>query len=298
LTNLFSFTGHPEQDHLRLLKTSTSNFLLGGRNAIYSLSAENLSISSTLNWTVSSSHREECQWKGQEDWKCHNFLTSFHGPFPSNGQYLICGTNAFKPMCRYYNLSDVSKSDRQLSNSKLSNTALSNLSGEYIEQFSGVGYSSFDPQSDHTSLFHGGEVWSATVADFGAADPLIYKKPMRTEKYYDRQLNSPEFVGSRSYGENAFFFFREQGLEFKNCADGPKTVSRVGRICGGDPGTKKHRDRFSTFLKARLNCSVPGKTPFLFDHLRKFCFRIIFFHAFLNKQCFSFNKARAMPYLH
>jgi len=210
-----------------------------------------------LNWTVSKEHRTECQYKGQEDWKCHNYITSFHGPFsgtengPSN-RYLVCGTNAFKPRCRFY----------------ISNESSTNL-GAHVEEFSGVGYSSFDPETAYTTLLHKGEVYSATVGDLGGADSLIYKKPLRTEKYYDKQLSSPTFVSSMSYGPSALFFFREKGAEFAGVGEGNKVVSRVARICAGDSGTKKHKDRFSTFLKARLKCSVPDDFPFFFDHLRK-----------------------------
>ena len=41
--------------------------------------------------------------------------------------------------------------------------------------------------------------------------------------------------------------------------------SRVGRICKNDPG---FRNSWTTFLKARLNCSVPGNHPFYFNEVQ------------------------------
>ncbi len=70
-----------------------------------------------------------------------------------------------------------------------------------------------------------------------------------------------------SYKESALFFFRELAVEHTNC--GKVVYSRVGRICQHDAGSRKHKDRFTTFLKARLNCSVPGEFPFYFDYIRK-----------------------------
>ena len=47
--------------------------------------------------------------------------------------------------------------------------------------------------------------------------------------------------------------------------------SRVARVCKSDKGgPKKYKSSWTTFLKSRLNCSLPGEYPFYFDHLRKF----------------------------
>jgi hypothetical protein len=41
--------------------------------------------------------------------------------------------------------------------------------------------------------------------------------------------------------------------------------SRVARVCKHETG-KKHY--WTTFLKARLTCSIPGKVPFFYDELQ------------------------------
>lgn len=49
--------------------------------------------------------------------------------------------------------------------------------------------------------------------------------------------------------------------------------SRVSRICKDDKGgPHQSRDRWTSYLKARLNCSIPGEYPFYFDEIRMFCF--------------------------
>ena len=45
--------------------------------------------------------------------------------------------------------------------------------------------------------------------------------------------------------------------------------SRVGRVCKNDEGgPHTFRNKWTTFLKTRLNCSVPGSYPFYFDQIQ------------------------------
>ena len=47
--------------------------------------------------------------------------------------------------------------------------------------------------------------------------------------------------------------------------------SRVARVCKTDKGgPNKYKKIWTTFLKSRLNCSLPGEYPFYFNHLRKY----------------------------
>jgi len=130
-----------------------------------------------LNWTEPEDYHDTCQIKGQSEQKCHNFVRVFHGPVVNplspdlsspSYQYLVCGTNAFKPTCRWY----------------------SNDLKSVEKEFSGVGYTPFDPTHPSTTVLHHGSVYAATVADFGATDSLIYKQPLRTEQNFDLHLNS------------------------------------------------------------------------------------------------------------
>ena len=46
--------------------------------------------------------------------------------------------------------------------------------------------------------------------------------------------------------------------------------SRIARVCKHDRGgPHKFRYRWTSFLKARLNCSVAGDYPFYFNEIRK-----------------------------
>lgn len=81
-------------------------------------------------------------------------------------------------------------------------------------------------------------------------------------------VTETNFVGSFDVGEYVLFFFRETAVEFMNC--GKAVYSRVARVCKQDTGGKHILSQnWATYLKARLNCSIPGEFPFYFDEIRK-----------------------------
>ena len=56
-------------------------------------------------------------------------------------------------------------------------------------------------------------------------------------------------------------------MEHTNC--GKTVFSRVARVCKNDMGgPNKFKYSWTSFLKARLNCSVPGGYPFYFDEVQ------------------------------
>lgn len=82
-------------------------------------------------------------------------------------------------------------------------------------------------------------------------------------------LSETNFVGSFDVGEYVLFFFRETAVEFMNC--GKAVYSRVARVCKQDTGGKHILNQnWATYLKARLNCSIPGEFPFYFDEIREY----------------------------
>ena len=86
----------------------------------------------------------------------------------SSKRLLVCGTNAFNPLCRYYG---------------------GGSGGDVDEEFSGKGFCPHDPRHNSTSIFSEGNLYSATVADFSGLDALIITKRLRTQQYDLKQLN-------------------------------------------------------------------------------------------------------------
>ncbi|KFP63260.1 Semaphorin-3G, partial [Cariama cristata] len=114
----------------------------------------------------------------------------------------------------------------------------------------------------------GGELYAGLTADFLGRDPGIFRSmgtrsALRTE-VDQRLLNDPKFVAAHLIPDNddrdndkAYFFFTEKVVE----ADSKEhaIVSRVARICMNDAGGQRVLvNKWSTFNKARLVCSVPG----------------------------------------
>lgn len=47
--------------------------------------------------------------------------------------------------------------------------------------------------------------------------------------------------------------------------------SRVARVCKNDRGGPQQlKNRWTSYLKSRLNCSVPGEFPFYFNEIREY----------------------------
>ncbi|KAB0375972.1 hypothetical protein FD755_012615 [Muntiacus reevesi] len=133
----------------------------------------------------------------------------------------------------------------------------------------GRGRCPFDPSSSFISTLIGSELFAGLYSDYWGRDAAIFRSlgrlaQIRTEHDDERLLKEPKFVGSYMIPDNedrddnkVYFFFTEKALEAENSAHAIYT--RVGRLCVNDMGGQRILvNKWSTFLKARLVCSVPG----------------------------------------
>lgn len=99
-------------------------FFLTHRNNVYNLSLSNLkeNVASRIEWPSSDAHREMCSLKGKNMTDCQNYIRIFARV---DHQIVLCGTNSFKPACRYYKENLISSSDL--------------LTYEMIQEFQGEG---------------------------------------------------------------------------------------------------------------------------------------------------------------
>uniref|UniRef100_A0A8C7VFK1 Semaphorin-2A n=1 Tax=Oncorhynchus mykiss TaxID=8022 RepID=A0A8C7VFK1_ONCMY len=187
---------------------------------------------------VLSSPQEECQ----------NYIRVL---LVNGDRLFTCGTNAFTPIC--------------------TNRTLTNLT-EIHDQISGMARCPYNPLHNSTALItSSGELYAATAMDFSGRDPAIYRSlgglpPLRTAQYNSKWLNEPNFVSSYDIGNFTYFFFRENAVEH-DC--GRTVFSRAARVCKNDIGGRfLLEDTWTTFMKARLNCSRPGEIPFNYNELQ------------------------------
>uniref|UniRef100_A0A915B0J3 Sema domain-containing protein n=2 Tax=Parascaris univalens TaxID=6257 RepID=A0A915B0J3_PARUN len=251
--SVLRFGNQTTADYFRLLDLDGEYLLIGARDVVYNISIGTFAEIQSIKWPSKQSVVNECLMKGKPKDACHNFVRVLAKDAAS--EVLVCGTNAFQPMCRQY--------DRE-------------KYGEYrqILEFSGLGISPYDPSHNSTFLRDGDVLYAGTVSDFSGADPLIHRRNVskllelgiRTERNDVKFLNEPQFAGSFKDEKYVYLWFREQAAELDSCSRA--IYSRVARLCRSDMGgPRPYSNEWTSFVKARLNCSVPGDYPFYFDQI-------------------------------
>ncbi|XP_069480688.1 semaphorin-7A [Ambystoma mexicanum] len=217
----------------------SSSVLVGAEDVLYMFD---------FNSTMETKHRvnftatdlRNCR---KEPWmNCKNYLTVLH---KFKGQLLICGSNAYNATCW--------------------------IGVNKTETMDGSGISPVVPDQNKLLLFSGDDIYS-TMSKFWkngkiprfrrikGKEPHLYTK--------DNLLKNPYYVKIKlmeqeeSYKDKIYIFFREDNPE-KN-VETDVTVSRVAHLCKEDGGGEGGQDSstWSTFLKAKLECSNPEKGQF------------------------------------
>ncbi|XP_053103440.1 semaphorin-5A isoform X1 [Hemicordylus capensis] len=222
--------------------------IVGARNYLFRLRQEDLSLIQDVKWHCDEATKKACYSKGKSKEECQNYIRVL---LIGGNRLFACGTNAFTPIC--------------------TNRTLNNLE-ETHDQISGMARCPYSHQHNSTALLTStGELYAATVMDFPGRDPAIYRSlgvlpPLRTAQYNSKWLNEPNFVSSYDTGNFIYYFFRENAVEH-DC--GKIVFSRAARVCKNDIGGRfLLEDTWTTFMKARLNCSRPGEIPFYYNELQ------------------------------
>uniref|UniRef100_A0A665T5D2 Sema domain-containing protein n=1 Tax=Echeneis naucrates TaxID=173247 RepID=A0A665T5D2_ECHNA len=203
-----------------------------------------------MTWKSRQADVDTCRMKGKHKDECHNFIKVL---LQQNEDTLfVCGTNAFNPSCRTYKMDTLE--------------ALG-------EEISGMARCPYDAKHANVALFADGKLYSATVTDFLAIDAVIYRSlgdspTLRTVKHDSKWLKEPYFVQAVNYGDFIYFFFREIAMEYNTM--GKVVFPRVARVCKNDRGGSPRvlEKQWTSFLKSRLNCSIPGDSHFYFNILQ------------------------------
>uniref|UniRef100_A0A8C1GMP2 Sema domain, immunoglobulin domain (Ig), short basic domain, secreted, (semaphorin) 3Fa n=1 Tax=Cyprinus carpio TaxID=7962 RepID=A0A8C1GMP2_CYPCA len=239
---------------------------VGSKDYILSLDLNDINKEPLIiHWPVAPQRRTECVLSGKDiNGECGNFIRLIE---PWNRTHLyVCGTGAYNPICTY-----VDRGQR---------------AQEYIFRLepgkvdSGKGKCPFDPKLNSVSALINGQLYAGVYIDFMGTDSAIFRTlgkhtAMRTDQYNSRWLHDPTFVHAQLIPDSAeknddklYFFFREKASEMGQT---PMAQSRIGRICLNDDGGHCCLvNKWSTFLKARLICSVTGSDGIEthFDELR------------------------------
>ncbi|XP_056129119.1 semaphorin-3D isoform X2 [Lampris incognitus] len=240
-----------------LLDEDQGWLLVGGKDYVYLLRSDSLELPThKVHWPAAREHVEHCIQAGKSlETDCANYVRLLQ-PFNKTHVY-ACGTGAYHPECAYLHIGPNTEEPLAL----LSHT---------LE--SGRGKCPFSPREPFTARLTDGELYAGTSVDFMGANAAIFRTSVqgssqhyiRTEAYHDNWLHEPEFVGSFSIpdthspdDDKVYFFFKERAVEAGQWDK--RVYSRVARVCKNDVGGKRSLiNRWTTFLKARLVCSVPG----------------------------------------
>ncbi|XP_059162421.1 semaphorin-5A-like [Physella acuta] len=222
---------------------ATDRLIVGGTDMLFVLDMKTMKTTQTVEWIS----RDEvlCEARNIPKDKCRNYIRVL---IPYEGDKIfVCGTHSYSPQCTLRDAQDL-------------NLILRNITG--------VTYCPFSPDINSIVVMTSNmDAYSASVADPQERNPIIVKKGhdghiLITPKSNSYWLNAPSFVSAYEINEFVYFFFREAAVENINC--GKVVFSRVARVCKNDKGI----GTWTTFLKTRLNCSLPGEYPFYFDELQ------------------------------
>nr|XP_032822493.1 semaphorin-3D-like isoform X2 [Petromyzon marinus] len=237
-----------------LLDEDRGRLLVGTRNYLLLLQLDNINRQPRkIYWPPSKERVEICKLTGKDPQReCANFVRALH--HYNRTHVYACGTGAFYPVCAFVHMG-----------SRLEEPVFS-LDAQHME--SGRGRCPYDPQQHTVSLITDGQLFAGLNVDFMGKEPTFGRSlgpgnSIRTEQHEASWLNDPKFVAvfafpdtSSREDDKVYVFFRETALE----ASGAKAIySRVARVCKNDMGGQRSLiNKWTTFLKARLVCSVPG----------------------------------------
>ncbi|KFP34167.1 Semaphorin-3C, partial [Colius striatus] len=239
---------------------------VGSKDHILSLNINNISQDPlSIFWPASANKVEECKMAGKDPTHgCGNFVRVIQS---YNRTHLyVCGSGAFSPVCVYVNRGRRSEEQIFKIDSKCE---------------SGKGRCSFNPNVNTVSVMINEELFSGMYIDFMGTDAAIFRSltrrhaAVRTDQHNSKWLSEPIFVdahvipdGTDPNDAKIYFFFKERLTD--NSGSTKQIHSMIARICPNDTGGQRSLvNKWTTFLKARLVCSVMDEdgTETYFDEL-------------------------------
>jgi semaphorin 5 len=219
---------------------------------MYRLSLEGLTKLEKATWPAKDSTIVLCTAKGQSEADCRNFVKIL---VSHKDRLFACGSNAFSPKCSWRDIESI------------------NHVTQWVD---GRGKCPYSPRTNSSAFMNeGGEYYIASSTDFQSNDHAIYRMSgpnlnndlLRTVQYNSLWLAQPNFVLTFETDRFIYFVFRENAIEYMNC--GKTIYSRIARVCKNDHGGQLVlKDNWTTFLKARLNCSESGDYPFYYNEIQ------------------------------
>ncbi|KAM4677211.1 semaphorin-3C isoform 1-T1 [Discoglossus pictus] len=248
----YRISQNPLDYRILLMDEDQDRIYVGSKDHILSLNINNISHDPlSVFWPASANKVEECKMAGKDPTHgCGNFVRVIQS---YNRTHLyICGSGAFSPVCTYVNRGRRSE-DRVF---------LIDYKNE-----SGKGRCSFNPKANTVSVMINEELFSGMYIDFMGTDSAIFRSltkrnAVRTDQHNSKWLSEPIFVdaqylpdGTDPNDAKVYFFLKERLTD--NSGSTKQIHSMIARVCPNDIGGQRSLvNKWTTFLKARLVCSV------------------------------------------
>uniref|UniRef100_A0AAQ4S7S3 Sema domain, immunoglobulin domain (Ig), short basic domain, secreted, (semaphorin) 3D n=1 Tax=Gasterosteus aculeatus aculeatus TaxID=481459 RepID=A0AAQ4S7S3_GASAC len=232
--------------HSLLLDEERGRLLLGAKDHIYLFDLDN---PAGIHWPAPRDRVDMCKLAGKNaNLECANFIRVLHN---YNRTHLYaCGTGSFHPNCAF-----IEDGVFQLLSSTVESGRLK---------------CPFDPLQPFTSILTDQYLYAGTSSDFLGKDTAFTRSLgpppdqhyIRTDMSEEYWINEARFISAQPIADTynpdddkIYFFFREVSWE----GNDKSILSRVARVCKNDVGgLRSLTNKWTTFLKARLVCSIPG----------------------------------------
>ncbi|CAD5206452.1 unnamed protein product [Bursaphelenchus okinawaensis] len=237
------------------VNAKTSSLYVGAKGHIfklwlYNINDTNLSVKRVLS--SDANELEDCIRSSLAEQECYVRVRKQF--VKSDGNLIVCVSNAMKPILHQIDGSSL----KDLENPR----SAIGICSPHPEVNATAVYVEYGNPDDVPSIYSGIRTGQSLENHLIYRPPLVFNnkeiQPALRSVFTDSKwLNDPQFVGSFAVNQYVYFFFREVAVETENC--GHTVYSRVARVCKNDLGGKNVlRQVWSSFVKARLNCSVSG----------------------------------------
>ncbi|XP_063432673.1 semaphorin-2A-like [Mytilus trossulus] len=209
----------------------------------------------SYNFTSIKRNLDYCKLSKPEVPYCQNhikFITK-----TKDDVLFVCGTNADAP--KGFEINTTSNATTYGSGDKFTAVPCSN---DPFHNSTAIYIKSSNP-SKEGDIYYGSTLHSESTIQrpiFGTND---YTKGVISNKW----MKDPQFVGSFDVQDKVFFFFRETAVDVP--PNEYNVYSRVAKVCKKDMGGNSLlRNKWTSYQKSRLNCSIPGSFPVYFDFIQ------------------------------
>ncbi|XP_053740435.1 semaphorin-4E-like isoform X4 [Synchiropus splendidus] len=239
-----------------LLREDLDLLVVGASGMLYALHLNDISKKNdSVKWDVTPQQVLKCEDpRFHVATYCRNQIKTLLKT--QDDRMLVCGTNALAPRCDHMSYVD----------GKLT------LEGK---EESGEFKCPSDPSESSASLMIGDDVYSATESVFSRSPPNFVRTLENKDTFTDPKFVAMEMMPESENSDTGdddkiYLFFSEKDVEYETYKP---ILSRVARVCKGDlGGVRSFHQRWTSFVKARLQCPDPGsKRPYIIQDSYRWC---------------------------